>query len=320
ATRVWPIDRWSAFGVASAGVYTLSRSIGSGAVGYMLTATVGTTAGSLAAGDSYAVLQRIEGPNVADLGFGAAGAAKVTLSFVVRSSVTGTFSGTLRNGATNRSYPFSYNIPTANTLTPISITIDGDTSGSWSVAPATTGLDVIFCLGAGSSGLAAAGAWATGNYFGATGTTNLLATSGATWSIGNVQLERGAAATGFEFRPYGAELALCQRHLQVYGDGLTPTVLLLGMVETAFSAVYQIPLRVPMAVTPTLAFLAAVADFTMYTPGAAAAGCTAITTLHADTTIAYITATNAAGGLTPGYTSRLGTSSSTTRIIARAEL
>ncbi len=320
ATRVYPIDRWQAFGVASAGTFTLSRGAGASGYPYVLTATVGTAAASPGASDSYAILQRIEGPQVADLGFGAAGAQSVTLSFVVRSSVTGTFSGAIRNGAANRSWPFTYSIPTANTPTTISVTITGDTSGTWPITPGSVGLDVIFCLGSGSSGLGAAGAWAAANYFGATGSVNLMATAGATWSIANVQLERGVAATTFDYRPYTVELALCQRYLQVFGDGLTPTVFLSGMVETTTTAVYQTTLRVPMAATPTLTFVAAVADFSMFTPGVAAAGCTAITTLFADTNTASITATNAAGGLTPGYASRLTSANATSRIIVRAEL
>lgn len=320
ATRVYPIDRWQAFGVGSAGTYTLSRGAGASGSSYFFTATVGTAAASPGASDSYAVLQRIEGPNVADLGFGASGAQSITLSFIARSSVTGTFSGSIRNGAANRSYPFTYTIAAANTSTPISITIPGDQSGTWPITAGSVGMDLIFCLGSGSSGLGAAATWAGANYFGATGSVNLMATSGATWSISNVQIERGSSATSFEARPYAAELALCQRHLQVYGDGQSSTIYLQGMVETTTTGVYQLPLRVPMMAGPTMTFSTAVGDFSMFTPGPGSAVCTGITTLYSDPLNVAVTAANASGGLTPGYATRLTSTANASRIIARAEL
>lgn len=320
ATRVYPIDRWQAFGVGSAGTYTLSRGAGGSGYSYFFTATVGTAAASPGASDSYAILQRIEGPNVADLGFGAATPQSVTLSFIARSSVTGTFSGCLRNGAANRSYPFTYSIPAANTNTTISVTIPGDASGSWPITPGAVGMDLIFCLGSGSNGLGAAGTWAAANYFGATGSVNLMATAGATWSISNVQIERGTSATVFEARPYAAELALCQRHLQVYGEGQSSTIYLFGMCESATTAVYGLPLRVPMMAGPTATFSPTVGDFSTFTAGIGLGTCTGITTTYADGAAVDVTATNASGGMTPGYASRLVSSSSSSRIILRAEL
>ena len=102
--------------------------------------------------------QRIEGFNFADCNWGTANAKTVTLSFQVYSSLTGTFGGSLMNGANNRSYPFSYTISTANTWTPISIVVAGDTTGTWVGATNGTGLDISWGLGNGSTRVNTAGA------------------------------------------------------------------------------------------------------------------------------------------------------------------
>jgi len=156
----------------------------------------------------------IEGYNVADLGWGAAGASTVTLSFWVRCSLTGTFGGTLTNDAQSRFYPFSYTINSANTWEQKSITIAGDTTGTWDKT-VNRGIDLSFSFGAGSSVVGTAGSWGASAYWGVTGQTNLIATNGATFYITGVQLEKGSTATSFDYRPYGTELALCQRYYSV---------------------------------------------------------------------------------------------------------
>jgi hypothetical protein len=157
--------------------------------------------------------QIIEGYNIADLGWGSAGASTVTLSFWVRSSLTGTFGGSLTNGGFDRSYPFTYTISSANTWTQISITIAGDTSGTWSTTNGS-GITVNFGLGVGSTISGTAGAWAGASYYSATGATSVVGTNGATWYVTGVQLEKGSTATSFDYRPYGTELALCQRYYE----------------------------------------------------------------------------------------------------------
>ena len=172
---------------------------------------------SVLTGDYYMIRQPIEGYNVADFGFGTANAKTVTLSFWVRSSLTGTFGGSLRNSAGDRSYPFTYTISSANTWEQKSITIAGDTSGTWLT---TTGIGLIvqFGLGVGSTYSGTAGAWAATNYVSATGATSVVGTSGATFYITGVQLEQNTTATPFERRLYGQELVNCQRYFQkIYG-------------------------------------------------------------------------------------------------------
>lgn len=141
----------------------------------------------------------------------------VTLSFQVYSSLTGTFGGVLRNSADNRSYPFTYSIASANTWTSISVTVAGDTSGTW-LTNNGVGIRVSFGLGVGSTYSGTAGAWAGTSYQGATGATSVVGTSGATLYITGVQLEANTTATPFEHLQYGTQLALCQRYFQKSWD------------------------------------------------------------------------------------------------------
>ena len=179
--------------------------------------TVTSADSSLTTTQQAIIRQPIEGFNTSDLGFGTANAKTVTLSFWVRSSVTGTFSGSLRNSASDRSYPFTYTINAANTFEQKTVTVDGDTSGTWIGATNGIGLDVIFSLGAGPDRSGTANVWAAASLVAVTGATNLMATNGATFYITGVQLERGSTASSFEYRSYGTELALCQRYYQEYG-------------------------------------------------------------------------------------------------------
>jgi len=213
-TAAYSVDRFFGVGQSSDGVFTLQRSTTT-ATGFVnsVVATVSTIDNSLSASQSYFVAQRIEGTNIADLGWGTASAATVTLSFWVRSSVTGTFGGALRNASTNRSYPFTYTINSANTFEYKTITIDGDTSGTWGTDTGT-GIEVDWSLGAGSTVSGTAGAWAGSNYISATSATNLMATLSATWYLAGAQLEKGSVATSFDWRPHGQELALCQRYFE----------------------------------------------------------------------------------------------------------
>jgi hypothetical protein len=152
--------------------------------------------------------------------WGTANAKTITMSFQVYSSLTGTFGGALRNSADNRSYPFSYTVSSANTWTTISITIAGDTSGTWIGATNGIAVKVIFGLGEGTGNCGTAGAWAAGAYSGATGQVSVVGTASATFYITGVQLEKGSTATSFDYRPYGTELSLCQRYLPAYTGGV----------------------------------------------------------------------------------------------------
>ena len=228
---------------------------------------------TVGAAESFSVRQRIEGLNVADLAWGTASAATVTLSFWAYSSLTGTFGGALKNSANDRSYPFSYSIPVASTWTQISITIAGDTSGTW-LTTNGTGIQLIFSIGTGSTLSGTAGAWAASNLSSATGAVSVVGTNAATWYVTGVQLEKGSTATSFDYRPYGTELALCQRYFyksqNTTGSNIYPIVLQAYSTTAAFGKICDLP--VTMRANPTSATTATSGTFTPSTALGGAAG------------------------------------------------
>jgi hypothetical protein len=207
-------DRWYCEEVTD-GTMTAQRSATapSGFSNSLLFTTT-TADASLGATEAVLVAQFIEGFNTSDLAWGTASAKTITLSFWVRSSLTGTFGGALRNSAANRSYPFTYSISVADTWENKTITVAGDTSGTW-LDNNGVGIGVFFGLGVGSTNSGTAGAWAGSNFFSATGAVSVIGTLNATWYITGVQLEAGSTATDFERRPIGTELELCQRYFEI---------------------------------------------------------------------------------------------------------
>jgi hypothetical protein len=219
--------------------------------------TTTTADGTLTTTQQASIQQRIEGTNVSDLAFGTANAKTVTVSFWVRSSLTGTFGGSLRNSASDRSYPFTYSISVADTWEQKSVTIAGDTSGTW-LTTTGIGLVVTWGLGAGPDRSGTAGAWNSNNNNTATGAVSVIGTLNATWFVTGVQLEVAPSATSFDYRPFGTELALCQRYYEKsYDEATTPGTsteagALLAISPGNINRVFgSIQLRVTKRGTPT---------------------------------------------------------------------
>tara|TARA_R110000868_G_scaffold341796_1_gene602626 strand:+ start:156 stop:1247 length:1092 start_codon:yes stop_codon:yes gene_type:complete len=211
----YTLDRYQLYATQNS-KFTCQQNAGSvtppvGFTNYM--GLTSSSAYSVTSSDLFLVNQFIEGYNVSDLGWGTASASAVTLSFKVYSSLTGTFGGSITNNGNSRSYPFTFNVSAANTWEQKTITISGDTSGTW-LTTNGTGIGIRFSLGAGSTHLGTAGSWASAGYFGATGQTNMVGTSGATFYITGVQLEKGSTATDFEYVDYSRQLQMCQRYYQ----------------------------------------------------------------------------------------------------------
>ena len=211
----YTLDRWQ-YSATQASKFTVQRGSASlsvlantGLNSYMYNAVAATA--TLGAGDLFTQRQAIEGFNISDFQWGTANAKSVTLSFWVYTSVTGTHSGSLSNGAGNRCYVFSFSVPSASTWTYVSVTVAGDTSGTW-VADNTAGLYLRFNLGAGSTYLGSTGSWGSTLFVGATGSQQVVTVSGGTFHFTGVQLEKGSTATSFDYRPYGTELQLAQRY------------------------------------------------------------------------------------------------------------
>jgi len=212
-TNTYTLDRWSA-GLTQASKFSVQRSTAAptGFANSLLVTSL--SAHAVVTSDAFFLTQNIEGFNVADLGWGTASAQTGTLSFWVRSSLTGTFGGALSNSAVDRSYPFTYTVNAANTWEQKTVTIIGDSTGTW-LTDNGIGVRVRFSLGAGSTASSAfPNAWNTGAFTTTTGAVSVVGTSGATFYITGVQLEAGSVATPFERRPYGTELMLCQRYYQ----------------------------------------------------------------------------------------------------------
>jgi hypothetical protein len=248
-TNPFSVDRWQTVSSQNS-KFTAQQNAGSvtppaGFINYL--GITSSSAYSVVAADQFRIFQSIEGLNVADLAWGTANAATVTLSFMVYSSLTGTFGGSLANNAYARSYPFTYTISTANTWTTISVTIAGDTSGTW-LTTNGNGVIVSFGLGVGSTLSGTAGAWATASYISATGATSVVGTSGATFYVTGVQLEKGSTATSFDYRPYGTELQLCQRYYQYTGGAA-------GRAKSGTAGELMQTISPVMRTTPTVALV-----------------------------------------------------------------
>jgi hypothetical protein len=172
-----------------------------------------SSAYTVGASEFFQISQRLEGNNIADLGWGTANAQTVTLSFWVRSSLTGTFGGSLYSYSGDVSYPFTYTINSANTWEYETVTIAGPTTGTFPTDNSGS-LVVGFSLGSGATVSGTAGSWSGTLYRSATGATSVVGTSGATFYITGVQLEKGSTATSFDVRSYPTELMMCQRYYE----------------------------------------------------------------------------------------------------------
>ena len=210
----YSLDRWQSR-LSQSSKYTVQKDSSANTVAGFVSSLKVTSLSSYSvdASDYFAIQQPIEGFNTADLNWGTANAKTITLSFWVRSSLTGTFGGALQNDGGTYCYPFSYTINSANTWEYETITIAGPTAGSWATTNSAS-INLFFALGVGSTYSGTAGTWVATNRISATGATSVVGTNGATFYITGVQLEEGSVPTPFEYRQYGTELFLCQRYYE----------------------------------------------------------------------------------------------------------
>ena len=291
--NTYSVDRWYCL-VSAASKYS-AQQVSDAPTGFVNSLKITSLSSyTVAATDTFYVRQTIEGFNIADLGWGSATAKTITLSFWVKSSLTGTFGGSLTNISWNRSYPFSYTISSANTWEQKTVTITGDITGTWNTTN-DVGVRVGFGLGVGSTYSGTAGAWAASEYESSTGATSLLATNGATWQITGVQFEIGTSATPFERRMIQTEYQLCERYFikktnfNVYGSG--------SMLTTTAAKLYFGPAQ--MRASPTSAYGSTGNQFRIY-GGSAAYAVSSIDENNATAdslTTTYITS----GALTVGW-------------------
>ena len=252
---VYTLDRWRN-SASGGGAFSSEQSttVPNGNFTNSLKLTVTTADSSIESAEYYSFNQIIEGYNIADLGFGTSSAKSVTISFWVQSSLTGTYGCTICNSVATRSYVSLYSIPVANTWTYITLTIPGDTSGTW-LTTNGIGLYVIFSLGNGTSRQTATpNTWSSTFAETTSAQSQWIATSGATFYITGVQLEKGSVATSFDQRAYSQELAMCERYYE--------QTFFVSWGATYSNIYPQATYRVQKRATPTLTFSAANGGFT----------------------------------------------------------
>jgi hypothetical protein len=264
ADNTYTLDRWK-YNAYAASKFTCQQTPNATESGYATRVAAGFTnymawtvanAYTPTSLEYFIFNQRIEGYNIADLAWGTANAKTVTLSFLVYSSLTGTHSGAITNSAVDRSYPFSFVVSSANTWTQVSITIPGDTSGTW-LTTNGIGVNVQFNLGSNANRLTTGGAWAAGTYTGVTGSVQVVTNAGATFYITGVQLEQNTSATPFERRLYDKELANCQRYYYCIGGAFNGSLAYqyysMGFMSGATDFVGAITFPVTMRTAPSFA-------------------------------------------------------------------
>jgi hypothetical protein len=247
---VFVVDRWQS-NTSQSSKMTMQQNANSITPPTGFSNYVGITSSSaysLTSTDYFLFEQRIEGYNVSDFGWGTASASPITISFWVRSSLTGLFGGALQDGSPARNFPFSFTINSANTWEYKTVAVSGDTSVTGLNSTNGVGLYVRFSMGTGSSYLQTAGSWTSSSCLGATGQTNLVATNGATFYITGVQLEVGSVATPFERRQFGQELNLCERYYQ-FAEAVNE-----GYIGGANNTADGVTFRQTMRATPTISF------------------------------------------------------------------
>ncbi len=233
---------------------------------YALRLTVSVAQASMGTNDELSVVLPIEGTRCARLAMGTSNAAPQSLGFWIQANRTGTYSGSIRNGAKNRSRPFSFTITTANTPQWVSLTnIAGDTSGTWA-NDVNVGQYITICLAGGASRIGTDGAWAGADYSGATGTTNGVAATSDVFHVSNVIALPGvelpdSARAAFVNLPFDEALARCQRYWETSTDGTPANGNGSDLNRTSGGAVFSsaiysdvIRLRVKKRAIPTMTF------------------------------------------------------------------
>lgn len=269
STAAYGPDRFKATGTDAAGVFSIQR-LSTGLAGAsslnFLRAVVTTIDAAPAVTNTYVLRTIIEGLDCQELLWGTAAAKTVVLSFIVASSISGTFSVRITNQATNRSYIATYNIAVAGTAQYVSIVIPGDIAGVW-VVDNTAGIHISWSLGAGTTFQGVAG-WQAGNLLATVGSVNLISTLAATFDITDIQLEVAGAASPIEIIALQDELERCQRYFwKTFNQSIAPAqnvgtttgeLLFLATFAGAATEITQVVYPKLMRVAPT---------FVTYNPG-----------------------------------------------------
>ena len=324
-TYTYTIDRFRGYATA-ASKFAVQQNAGNltgtnlpvGFTNYL--GATSSSAYSVTSGDTFFLSQVVEGYNIADLAWGTANAQTVTLSFWVRSSLTGTFGGSLRitDPNPNLNYIFSYTISSANTWEYKTITIVGPTTGTWNITNGQ-GIQVQWNLGSGSSFSGTTGVWQAGNLIAPTGATSVVGTNGATFYITGVQLEKGSTATSFDYRPYGTELALCQRYYWKWIPNSANSYISNVMMFSSVSSYGTVKLPVTMRTVPTLSTSGTATDYGGY-QASTRLTCSVVPVIDTSNVDTPMLGFSVASGFTAGYSGIFGSSTTNGYLGFNAEL
>ena len=214
--------------------------------------TVSTADASLGSTEFHRVIQPIEGKDISNLNWGTSNAKTLTLSFYVKSSVTGQYYISVFNNAADRTLLKGYTIDSADTWEKKTITIVGDQSGTWLTTNAA-GIYLMWSLGTGSTYQSSTlDAYQAGFYMAKSDQVNIAASVSSTWQLTGVQLEVGDVGTAFEHEDFATTLAKCQRFFEnVEWNGY---VLFGNSYSTTQWLLQQIIWKVEKRVAPTLTY------------------------------------------------------------------
>lgn len=315
----YTIDRWAiAISQLGKGTWGRNSSASGGAIGFPYSLGFNSSSAyAPVAADNFSFYQVIEADNISDFCWGTANAQPVTLSFWVYSNQTGTFSGTIRNmpSPPTRSYPFTFNIPTASTWTKIIVTIPGDAAGTWVMSGNAGAVQVVFDLGCGSNNRGTPGAWASANYVGAIGGQSIVATNGAYIYLSGVKLEVGSIATPFNRQTPAKSMVDCQRYLRVWKPAFANADIaqFIGsnLTTSGYSTHY---LDTPMRASPTIGIAG---NFTVWQPSGG--GAVTLNTASLLTPLSWLMAWNGTT-LTASAPGILRDADATAVLVASAEL
>jgi hypothetical protein len=310
-SRNYVMDRWAYWSnqTSKASIQQVEDGPAGFKFSAKITSLAATSAGS---GDWFALLTTIEAQDLYDLEQGTANAKDFTLSFYVKSSVTGTWAAAVRTraGSPDRSYPFNYTINSANTWERKTITIPGSTDGTWLTGTAE-GICLWFDLGSGSAFHQTANQWYGGNSTGPSASP-FIAVNAATFYLTGVQLEAGTQATAFEHRSFGEELALCQRYFLRLSPATSYAAYGVGGAYSDTQAVAQIHFPVPMRASPTFSYNGALNTFYDVIGGFVNFSAMTVSQIMGSSIVGYTSAkVNVVGSGTGGNTFMLATFNNT---------
>ena len=217
------IDRWRESNPGASGMTHQTVSEAPPGFEFSEKMTMGGSNYTVSSSQSFYFAQVIEAHTAKQLQLGQSTAKNFTVSFWVRSSVTGQFSiaagntssGGYTEGNTNRTFVSSYQINDSGTWEYKTVTFPGDTGGTWQRSGSSGGLSIIFDTGSGSQHEDTPGQWNGNDNYRVPGSKRLIAAN-SYWQITGVQLEEGNVATSFEYRSLCEELKLCQRYFSIY--------------------------------------------------------------------------------------------------------